>query len=133
MYCLDTNICIYLLKGTFPSIADRLRGVEPGEVAVAAMVKAELLFGAEKSQQSARTRARIEEFLEPLAILPFDDRASALHARLRASLERRGTPVGCEDLVIASTALAHDAILVTHNTREFKRIPGLSVEDWTQP
>jgi tRNA(fMet)-specific endonuclease VapC len=133
IYCLDTNICVYAIKDSHPGLKARLQLLPPQLLAVPTMVKAELLYGAERSSQSARNRLGLEEFLGPFSILPFDDAATLHYARIRDHLERIGKPIGSEDLVIAATALSNGAVLVTHNTREFDRIPGLVVEDWTNP
>ncbi|HMP76181.1 MAG TPA: type II toxin-antitoxin system VapC family toxin [Kiritimatiellia bacterium] len=130
-YCLDTNTCIYLLKGSFPHLSARFLALPPDRFALPAMVVAELYFGAEKSDRAKLVRARLADFLAPLNILPFDEKAAIRHAETRAALEKAGIPIGPEDLVIGATALAHGCALVTHNTREFGRIPGLLVEDWT--
>jgi len=131
-YCLDTNTCIYLLKDSFPKLSARYLALPPDRFAVPAMVVAELYFGAEKSDRAQLVRARLAAFLEPLNILPFDERAAMRYAETRAALEKAGIPIGPEDLVIGATALANACALITHNTREFGRIPGLLVEDWTR-
>jgi tRNA(fMet)-specific endonuclease VapC len=102
-------------------------------VPLCSVVKAELLFGAAKSRASQQTRSRLDRFLQPFESLPFDDRAANQYARIRAQLERHGTPIGPNDLMIAAIALAHDAILVTANSREFARVEGLQWEDWEAP
>ena len=130
-YCLDTNTCIDALKGNRPSLASRFARHTPADIGVAAMVRAELLLGVLKSRDSARTREVVEQFLAPYQVLAFDDRAADVYATVRADLERRGCPIGPNDLVIAATALSHNLVLVTHNTAEFSRVPGLRVEDWT--
>jgi tRNA(fMet)-specific endonuclease VapC len=89
-----------------------------------------LLFGAHKSAKVAANLARLEIFFRPFVSLPFDDVAAASAARVRAELESAGTPVGPNDLLIASIALAHNLVVVTHNTGELGRIRGLRVEDW---
>lgn len=93
-------------------------------------VKAELYLGAMKSRKPETTLHTQRAFVERFVSLPFDDAAADYYARIRAALEQAGTPVGSNDLLIAAIALANDLILVTHNRREFKRIPGLQVEDW---
>lgn len=130
-YFLDANICIYALKGAFPGIADHIRRRSPAEVKIAAIVRAELQFGARKSQAPARTREILERFLAPYEVVPFDADATDVYADLRFDLERKGTPIGPNDLILAATALANNGCLVTHNDQEFRRVKGLRLEDWT--
>lgn len=131
MYCLDTNICIYALKGLFPEIARRLSDLRPDHVKIPAMVRAELLFGAAKSAHARKVRSTVEAFLMPFEVLPFETRSANSYAGIRADLEASGTPIGPNDLVIAATVLGHGATLVTHNISEFSRVPDLAYEDWT--
>jgi|SRR5690606_909773 len=131
MHLLDTNTCIYLLKGMFPALKMRLESHPPSSVAIPAIVKAELYFGANKSQSKEKTLKVLEGFLAPLRIIPFGDEESIIYGRIRADLESEGRPIGPNDLLIASTALARGAILVTRNVKEFQRVKGLVWEDWT--
>jgi tRNA(fMet)-specific endonuclease VapC len=94
------------------------------------VVKAELFYGAMNSQNPAKTLALQEIFLNQFVSLPFDDRAAKIFGEIRAHLARLGTPIGPYDLQIAAIALANDVTLVTHNTREFSRVPHLRIEDW---
>ena len=96
------------------------------------MVKAELFYGAYRSNQREKVLAVLERFLAPLAVAPLGDAEALALAQICAALESRGQPIGCADMVIAATALAHGAILVTANTREFHRVAGLRIEDWTK-
>jgi tRNA(fMet)-specific endonuclease VapC len=128
---LDTNICIYFLKGLFPSIAPQLAKHHSDQIKIPSMVKAELLYGAEKSMKREENLHNIYSFLRPMEIVPFGDSAAAVYADLRASLELEGNVIGPNDLIIAATALAGNGILVTHNTKEYCRIPDLRIEDWT--
>ena len=131
MYCLDTNTCVFALKGRYASIGERLQALSPERVRIPSMVQAELLYGATRSLEPARTRSVIEAFLLPFRVLPFDSGAACVYGAIRASLEASGTPIGPNDLVIAATVLAHGGTLVTQNVREFARVPNLSWEDWT--
>jgi tRNA(fMet)-specific endonuclease VapC len=126
---LDTNLCIGILKDRVDLIA-RLRSFAPAEIRICAVVRAELFYGARKSERVEHNLAGLRRFLAPLDSLPFDDRAAEEYGLIRADLERAGTPIGPNDLLIAATARAHDCILVTRNTREFTRIVGLRVENW---
>lgn len=129
-FLLDTNACIRYLNGKAPRIRERMRLQRPDEIQVCSVVKAELFAGAAKSTDPARTLARQQSFLSRFASLPFDDLAADVYGRIRAHLESAGTPIGPYDLQIAAIALARGLILVTHNTDEFSRVPGLVLEDW---
>ncbi len=131
-YFLDTNICIYALKNTFPRIGETMRKLSPKIIAIPAMVKAELYYGAFKSVHKERTLIALEKFLSPFKIIPFGDREIKIYAKIRADLEQAGKVIGPNDLIIAATALSHGAVLITHNTKEFSRIDELLIEDWTQ-
>jgi tRNA(fMet)-specific endonuclease VapC len=129
-YLLDTNTCIRYLNQRAPNVVARLHAVDESDVVLCSVVRAELYFGALKSQSPDNTITRQRTFIERFVSLPFDDAAAEFYARIRATLERGGTPIGANDLMIAAIALAHDLILVTHNTREFSRVPELRIEDW---
>jgi len=130
IYLLDTNVCIRYLNGRAPGVLERLRKQEPGDIAVCSVVKAELFYGAQRSQNPKRSLAVQRQFLQPYRSLPFDDAAAEIAGLLRARLAALGTPIGPYDVQIASIALANGCTLVTHNTREFSRIPDLLLEDW---
>jgi tRNA(fMet)-specific endonuclease VapC len=129
-YLLDTNACIRILNGSSPGVVERLEMLDPADVAMSAIVRAELIYGARKSAHLAENLRLVDAFFEPFECLPFDSRAADVYGGVRADLERGGRPIGPNDLLIAATALAHDLILVTHNVSEFERVPGLGVEDW---
>ena len=129
MILLDTNICIYVINMRPPEVLARFREYRLGEIGVCSVVAAELAYGVTKSR-SARNRSALEMFLAPLEVLPFDEAAVWAYGDLRASLEREGQPIGALDTMIAAHALSVDAPLVTHNTREFARVPGLRLENW---
>jgi len=129
-WLLDTNVCIAIIRRRPESVLKRLRGKAIGQVGISSITLAELEFGAAKSQRSEQSRMALAEFLLPLEIAPFDDESAAAYGNVRAALEKKGKPIGPLDTLIAAHALALDAVLVTHNTREFARVPGLSVEDW---
>jgi tRNA(fMet)-specific endonuclease VapC len=130
IYLLDTNVCVRYLNGRSLAIRERLQATDVEDVVVCSVVKAELFYGANKSNNPQRTLANQQQFLNLFVSLPFDDEAAAIYGRIRAALATQGTPIGSNDLQIASIALAHDLILVTHNTGEFSRVPGLRLEDW---
>jgi tRNA(fMet)-specific endonuclease VapC len=129
-YMLDTNACIRYLNGRAPSIRERLESLEPEDVVVCAVVKAELFYGANRSQNPQRSLERQKHFLQPFLSLPFDDAAATAYAQIRADLAAKGTPIGPNDLLIAAIAVANDVTLVTHNVREFSRVLDLKIEDW---
>ena len=100
-------------------------------VALCSIVKAELYYGAFKSQQPTQTLTRLGRFINQFYSYTFDDAAAEAYGRIRADLAARGTPIGPNDFMIAAITLANTLILVSHNTREFARVAGLSLEDWT--
>lgn len=131
MWMLDTNACVALLNGSSTALAERLAARRPSEVRLCAVVKAELLFGARKSERAADNLRLLEAFFARFASLPFDDAAAEQYGRLRHDLQRAGTVIGPNDLMIAAIALEVDFILVTNNVGEFSRVLGLKVDDWT--
>lgn len=129
-YLLDTNVCIRYLNGRAPQIRKRLLALDEADIAVSIITKAELYYGSAKSQTPKRSRERQVAFLERFTLLPFDDAAVEHYASLRVALERQGMPISHPDMQIAAVALANNLVLVTHNTAEFSRIKGLTLEDW---
>jgi tRNA(fMet)-specific endonuclease VapC len=129
-YLLDTNTCIRHLNRRSELIIRKLASLGPEDVAVCSVVKAELFYGAQRSNNPERTLARQREFLDRFVSLPFDDRAAGVYGQVRAHLASRGTPIGPNDLLIAAIALANGLVLITGNAREFGRVPGLQIEDW---
>lgn len=130
VWVLDTNACIRVLNNTSAALVKRMRGTDPAHIALCSVVKAELLYGARKSSRRADNLRLLERFFMPLTSLPFDDVCAEQYGVIRTELETAGTPIGPNDLMIAATALANDATLVTHNLQEFARVPGLRLEDW---
>lgn len=129
-YVLDTNICIPLINRTDPQLRERLLALRPDEVSLCSVVKAELLFGARNSDRVAENLSRVQRFCAAFQSLPFDDAAAEHYGSLRALLSREGRPIGANDMLIASIALTAGATLVTRNSAEFSRVPGLSLEVW---
>jgi tRNA(fMet)-specific endonuclease VapC len=126
-FLLDTDTCIFALRHR-PEVHAHFEAVAPDEVAVSAMNEAELCYGALNSLEPERHTRDVQAFLAPIRVLPFDGEAAREHARLRMAL--RNLAIGERDLVIASVALAHRLTVVTHNLREFGRVPGLRTADW---
>ena len=129
-YLLDTNVCVDYLTGRYPHVAERLQGAAPADVAVSAIAVAELRYGADKSARPDANHQALDILLGDVATLDFDREAAAAYGRLRTSLERDGTPIGPNDMLIAAQALAAQLILVTDNTGAFGRVKGLVVENW---
>jgi tRNA(fMet)-specific endonuclease VapC len=129
-WILDTNVCVAYLNGTDPSIRDRLLALAPSDVLLCSVVKAELLFGARKSKRVDANLAQLAKFFAAMDSAPFDDVAAEHYGLLRAQLEALGTPIGANDMMVAATALAVGATLVTRNQREFLRVTGLAVDNW---
>jgi tRNA(fMet)-specific endonuclease VapC len=131
-YYLDTNICIYFLKGIYQVLLNKIMSHTPDEIKICSMVKAELLYGAEKSQRDKENIEKVEQFLLPFEVVAFDNDASVKYSKIRSELEKIGAPIGPNDLIISATVLANNGILVTNNVKEFRRIPDLIVENWTE-
>jgi tRNA(fMet)-specific endonuclease VapC len=128
---LDTNICIYVIRRKSPEILSRLTRHVAGDLGISSITVAELQDGVERSQRPEQNREALNQFLIPLAIVDFDYEAALAYGRIRADPEAHGLPIGSLDLLIAAQAVSLGVTLVTHNTREFSRVPGLRVEDWT--
>ena len=131
-YMLDTNICIYIIKKKPQQVIERLRRTRISEVGVSSITLSELEYGAFKSARTGQNKLAIMEFLAPLEILPYDDMAAQEYGKVRAYLEKHGTPIGAMDMLIAAHALSLNCILVTNNESEFRRIPALDVENWAK-
>ena len=130
IYLLDTNVVIRELGRRSSKVKGRMRAALPEHIALCTIVEAELRFGAEKSGHATTNLSAIDRFFSRFPNLSFDTVAAKAYGGLRAELERKGTPIGGNDLMIASIALSRGLVLVTHNFAEFSRVPGLSVEDW---
>jgi tRNA(fMet)-specific endonuclease VapC len=129
-HLLDTNTCVQFLRfGAASPVATKLAAMAPGSVVLCSVVVAELLFGALRSRDAARNLTAVQQFLAGLVSLPFEDRAAAEYARIRADPTARGLIIGPNDLLIAAIAVANGLTLVTHNTAEFSRVSGLQLED----
>ncbi len=130
-YLLDTDTCIYALKRD-ESVLGRMLSENRADVAVSVITEAELRTGAAKSSSSQRTAKRVENFLGPLAIVEFTSADAVAYAQVRARLERAGRPIGPLDTLIAAQAVARKLTLVSNNEREFSRVEGLELENWSR-
>jgi tRNA(fMet)-specific endonuclease VapC len=129
-YLLDTNICIAFLKGKDEKLIQQIKNRTPEDFALCSIVKAELLFGARNSQKVEGNLNLLKEFFSQFQSHTFDDLAAEFYGTIRVLLTRAGTPIGANDLLIASIALAQNAVLLTRNHREFSMVPGLQFEAW---
>ena len=129
-YLLDTNTCIYIINKKPPSAVNRIRSKHPDEVSISTITIAELEYGVHRSKHADQNRIALLEFLVPFVILDFDQSAAAVYGSVRASLERKGSPIGPMDLLLAAQALSQQLTLVTNNEREFRRVAGLQIENW---
>jgi tRNA(fMet)-specific endonuclease VapC len=129
-YLLDTNACIELVNERNTLIAQKLAMIDSPMVMVCSVVKAELYHDAYKSNRRDENLSVLMRFFERFESLAFDDAAAEQYGRLRAFLSKQGTLIGPNDLFIAAIALANNVTLVTHNTDEFQRVPGLQMQDW---
>lgn len=131
-YFLDTNIIAYFMKGKFPGLKEHFETADQASIFIPSIVLAEIEYGARKSHNYEKTKALYNEFLEKFEVVDFSVNEAITYGMVRSQLESLGTPIGPNDMIIAATALANDAVVVTHNTKEFFRVEGLKVEDWTE-
>lgn len=132
IYFLDTNIISYALKDSKSNIWDKLRTIPSTNIAIPTIVLAEIEYGSRKSNNYKKTHDLYFQFISTFEIFPFCGyKMEEAYGKIRADLEKKGEPIGGNDLLIAAMAMAENGILVTHNTKEFNRINGLKVEDWT--
>ena len=131
-YLLDTNIISYLMRGTYPSLAEKIFTMQPSDMAISSVTLFELQYGAEKKHWGDTLRNRMWQFLSPFTILPFDASDAISAGNIRAYLTNHGQPIGGYDVMIAAQGMARNLVVVTHNTGEFERIPGIQLEDWVE-
>lgn len=129
-YMLDTDACIALIKNRPEAMRIRLSRLSPEEIGISSIVGAELWFGVAHSQKKNQNEAALNDFLDFATLLDWPCEAAPLYGKIRAGLQKQGTPIGAMDLLIASHALFLDVVLVTNNTKEFKRVPDLKIENW---
>ena len=130
MYLLDTNIISYWMRGD-PQLINKIKSHSPSNLSLSTITLAEIYYGIEKSPiKKKERRLKIEHIKSELDIYAFNEQAAVKYGAIRAALEKRGKPISERDTQIASIALANSLCIVTHNTKEFSRIPKLTVEDW---
>ena len=130
MHVLDSCVCIDLMRGKLPIAFEIMRQCDPKQFVIPSIVVAELEFGVEKASNPEKARMLTERFLAPFPIAPFDATCARAYGRIRNQLRLDGKPIGPNDMLIAATALALQATLVTGNIREFRRVHGLRLENW---
>ncbi|HLX84148.1 MAG TPA: type II toxin-antitoxin system VapC family toxin [Terriglobales bacterium] len=130
-YLLDTNTASYVIKGNFPRVRERLLKIPMSEVGISVVTEAELRFGVARLPEATTLKSVVEEFLLRVEVLPWNSEAAQQYARIRAILEKDGSPMGNLDLMIAAQAVAGEVVLVTHD-HVFRRVKGLKVEDWNR-
>ena len=131
-YMLDTNICIYSIKHKPEQVFLRLQEHEPADICISSVTYAELVHGVEKSQSIEKNRLALALLLANIEILNFDANAAESYGKIRADLEKQGTPIGPLDMMIAGHAKSLNYTVVTNNTKEFNRVPGLKLENWAE-
>ncbi|MDL1973514.1 MAG: type II toxin-antitoxin system VapC family toxin [Deltaproteobacteria bacterium] len=131
-YLIDTNICIYIMNKRPAGIIHKFKLFDVGEIGVSTITVSELQYGVSKSKNRGLNKQRIEEFLSPLEILPYDEIAATIYGDIRVQLEKRGEPIGPLDLLIAAHALSRNLVIISNNEKEFKRVKNLKVENWVK-
>jgi len=131
-YLIDTNICIYIMNKRPIGIIHKFKQFDVGDIGVSTITVSELEYGVAKSKNRRLNEQRVEEFLSPLEILPYDEIAASIYGDIRLQLEKSGEPIGPLDLLIAAQALSRELVLITNNEKEFKRVHNLKVENWAK-
>lgn len=131
-YMIDTNICIYIMNRRPIEIIQKFKGLDVGEIGVSTVTVSELQYGVANSKNRRSNKQRVEEFLAPLEIMPYDEAAARIYGEIRHKLEKQGKPIGPLDLLIAAHALCRNLVLVTNNEKEFRRVKNLKVENWVK-
>ncbi len=129
-YMLDTNICSYILKKRPASVKAHFNQVHPGDLAISAVVLAELYYGAARHPQGQVILHEINDFISRLSVVPWDEGAAEAYGNLRATLEKSGRPIGAMDMMIAAHAISQKATLISNNLKHFDDIPGLLTDNW---
>ena len=129
-YLIDTNICIYIMNQRPHELIQKFKKFEIGQIAISSITVSELNYGVAKNQQKKSNTKRLEEFLTPFVILPYDENVSKYYGTIRSHLESQGNVIGPMDMLIAAQAISENLTLVTNNEKEFQRIDSLKVENW---
>ena len=127
---LDTNICIAIIKQKPKDILQKFSAYQVGDICISSVTLAELRYGVAKSQYQEKNKAALDEFILPLEVAEFNEVTAMFYGKLRATLEKQGTPIGALDTMIGAHTLSLNLTLITNNTKEFNRISGLKVIDW---
>jgi tRNA(fMet)-specific endonuclease VapC len=131
-FMLDTNTCVDLIRQRDDRILRKMQRLMPDDLCVSSVTLSELEYGAAKSADPGKNRLALAEFMTPLHVVPYDDTVAPVYGRVRTELERMGTPIGPLDTMIAAHALSLGLTVVTDNEREFRRVPGLKVQNWAK-
>jgi tRNA(fMet)-specific endonuclease VapC len=132
LFMLDTDTCIYIIKRKPSHVINKFQKIRISNVGISSITLSELLYGAMKSSHPDQNQLALAQFASPLEIFPYSDDAAQYYGDLRANLEKKGTPIGSLDMLIAAHALSLGCILVTNNEKEFARIPNLKIQNWTK-
>jgi tRNA(fMet)-specific endonuclease VapC len=131
VYMLDTDTASYIMKRSHPNVLKKLKKIPPDDICISAVVLSGLRYGVAISPNSSRNEEALKSFLKYVQVLPYPGKAAEDYGQIRAELKRQGTPIGGNDLLIAAHARCLGMTMVTNNMREFLRVPGLKVENWT--
>ena len=129
-YLLDSNVCIDYLTGRHPPVTTRIQRLLPEDLCLSSIVVAELRYGADKSARSRRNHRLLDVLINEMPCRDFDSKAASIYGKIRAGLEKKGHPIGPNDMLIAAHALSLDLVLVSDNIRELTRVRGLQLENW---
>lgn len=129
-YILDTNICIYIIKRKPQSVLDKLKQISLGNIGISVITLSELIYGANKSIFQEKNLKALEQFLIPFELYQFDYNCAIEYGKIRSDLEKKGTPIGPLDMLIAANAKSLNFTLVTNNEKEFNKVEGLKIENW---
>ena len=130
-YMLDTNICMYIIKQKPQNIIERFRQTQVSEIGISSITLSELEYGVMKSAKPEQNKLALAQFVAPIEISAYDDVAAQHYGKIRARLERQGTPIGSFDMLIAAHALSINSVLITNNESEFGRVSNLKIENWS--
>ena len=132
IYMLDTDTCIFILRRSIPALLSRIQSVPLEEQVMSVVSLAELLYGVQESSKKKANRAGVDALVRHVTVMEWSARAAEHYAEIRADLKRKGLPIGANDLMIAAHARSEGAIIVTNNVKDFGRVKGLKVENWTR-